>query len=405
MDESDILIIGGGVIGLFSALYLLEKGLKVSIVDSGPIPGQQAASFGNAGIVAQFPSNDFFRSRLKLDKEYFRWLWKYKQAHRSNNNHHLEKLITHLSQQSLELFQDIQNNHDVELFMKLSGIQKVCKSTKSFEQEIGWAKKAKQYGINSEIWDNEVLSSKNPGLKPRVSGAVYYPNTGILDPYPLQKTLVDFLESKEVKIFPDTRITSFIIDSNKIIGAASGRKSFNAKNILIAGGAHSVKIAQIAKLHIPLQTGKGISYQVRKSGIVPAFPTLLQDSGIGITPYKYHIRVTNRTTLGDTSTNLPLPELLKMNNIIKEFFEGWEISRPKKRNAWFGQISISPDGLPVIGRSNSYENLLIAAGHSRFGLSLAPITGKIISEMIAGQTILTSHDAALLDPGRFGNKF
>lgn len=424
MKESEVIIIGGGVIGLFAAYFLNEKKYAVTILDSGLIPGQQASSFGNAGMVVPshflplatraklteglksvFSSNTSIGLSLKANKDYFNWLLQFYKSTSPRSIQEKSELLAALSLESRELFLQLQDHLKIPLFLNFSGIQMVCKSSKTLNHEIQLAAEAIKLGMDTEIWNDTEFAQKNPGLDPRIRGAVYYPKDGVLDPFPMQKSLVDLLSSRGVNFVSETKVSRLETENGTIKALYAGDKKFLAKTFVIAAGYQSNNIARMLDLNLPVLPGKGISYQVRKSGHAPAFPTLLQDSHIAITPYENHLRVSSQFKLGNESQKLALTDLLGIHAAIKENFAAWDMPRPKKQFAWTGFRPVSPDGLPLIGFSSIYSNLLVATGHAMIGLSLAPVSGKIVENMISNDQKTQLSVLKLLNPSRFKNRF
>ncbi len=424
MAEKSVLIVGGGVIGLFSALYLNESGHKVTIVDTGEIAGYQACSWGNAGMIvpshfiplanksalrqaikSKFSSHSPIGLKISLSRDFLNWMYLFQKSAFSKHISAKQSILAKISLESRSLYSTLQEKYDIPMSLSLSGIQMICRTSETFEQEKKAALKAKKYDIPTQVWTKDEFDSQNPLLKANIKGAVFYPLDGILDPYPMQKSLISYLKSKGVEFHGHNKISKFIVEGQKIVSVVSDHNTFSAQKFLLATGDISPRIVQHLGLSIPILPGKGISYQLKSNGPIPSIPSLLQDEHVAITPYQNHVRVATKFNLGDRSENFSNHDLMTVNQSIQKTIRNWDLGLPDQENVWYGFRPVSPDGLPLIGKSQSFSNLTIATGHAMIGISLAPVTGRIISQIINDSKKLDNKDLELLNPGRFGNKF
>jgi len=423
MKTKTALIIGGGALGLFTAYYLIKRGIETTVVDKSPIPDPGACSAGNAGMLV--PSHFIRlanRSTLKegihslfkptspmgikwsVNPELFGWLWDfYRKSIQSSGNSHM-KFLSALHLESRNLYNQIQVEDIPGLTMEMSGLVMASVTEKVFSSDKKTARIAADLGMPVEIWQNGEFTSQNPDLSPGVYGAVFYPLDGKVDPLPMLTELRQYLQSRGVRFLGGTAVTGFISREGRISAVSTTRGDIAADHFVVCTGAVSGKVLSGLGLRIPLQPAKGISYQFSNPGSTISHPTLLQDHHIAITPYETATRIAGNFILGDNTSTISGNRLQRIYQNVRSVFPGWEIPIPDASQAWWGARPVTPDGMPAIGTSAMYPNLSVNTGHAMMGISLAPVSGKIMAGMITGDSPdpLTT---GFLNPGRFGNRF
>ena len=422
MSGKRVIVAGGGIIGLFTAYYLLKRDYKVTIIDEGEVPGKQSCSYANAGMIVPshftpLASPGVIGEGLKslvsphspigikpsVKPEFLNWMWKFYLSSRGKGLDEKSSLLAELNLRSRKLYIDYEKETSLCSGLKLSGIQMVCLSKKTFAQEARKAEIAGKIGIPCEIWDNEELNKNNPGINARTRGAVYYPFDGIIDPVLLLRGLAGKLKEYGVDILDNHRVEGIMTEDSVITGVYGKDFSYSADIFVLASGFSLNKMLRGLDLHIPIAGGKGISFRTEISEGIPSIPSLLQDQHIAITPYKDYVRVASGFSIQkrpDQSYSVDEGSVIKG---IQRNFSGWPDTVIRDEYRWAGVRPLTPDGLPVIGRTHKYRNLYISGGHAMIGLSLAPVSGSIIAGMIDGEEP-DLHKIQLLHPDRFSKK-
>ena len=423
MRDKKILIIGGGVTGLFTAFYLIKKGFSVSIIDDGPVPGLHSCSSGNAGLIV--PSHFVPIANKGTLKEGFlgtltpgsafgingrgnpgliRWLARFFRNSFSDMIPDKTETLAELHLESRDLFTKIQASEIPNLSLELTGLLMISSSEKSFDKERRSAEQSIRLGIPAEIWSPEKFNTLNAGLDANLAGAVFYPMDGKVNPFTMLRNLSDWLKANGVTIIENTRITGWDTLKNQIIAAKSDDREFRADEFIICTGDQSGSIAQLLGCEIPLQPGKGISFDFPNSGPVLSHPALLMDHHVAITPYENHTRIASGFLLGNRNSAISNSRLKRIHQSANRVLPGLKIPPTAPANAWAGFRPVSPDGMPIIGRSVKYSNLFTGTGHAMMGISLGPVSGSILSDLITGTHLKPSY-SRYLAPSRFGNFF
>jgi len=415
-----VIIIGAGAMGIFSAYYLNKSGYQVLLFDDHHIPGLHSCSSSNAGMLV--PSHFTPIATPSMVREGILSLLNHKapfgikwSGNPALYSFLLKMLVSSfggrsdlkmntLSQfhlQSLKEYDQIKESDEIDLFLNHSGLVMVSQKQKTFELDKKTAKKASDLGIPTEIWSAEEYAAKNPHLHPRLNGAVYYPWDGKVDPYPMLKSMVHWLKQQGVDILENTPVSGFVVENNKIIAVKSGSQQYPTSQVLITAGIASPVLAKHFNTHIPIQPARGVSFSFKNEMDSLSHPTILQDAHVAITPYPHYTRIAGHFELGERSRKFSLCRLNRLVATVRSHYPTWVFTKPEIKNIWTGFRPVSPDGLPMIGKIPGWENVWLNTGHAMMGISLAPVSGNMITQMISEQHQFPNTWFSLYDPARF----
>jgi D-amino-acid dehydrogenase len=423
MKIKHTLIVGGGAIGLFSALFLRKAGYAVTIVDKGPVPGLHACSSGNAGLIVPshfvpiatrstiregvanlFKPSAPFGLKWSFNPELFGWLWEFYKNSGSTNMDSKTKFLADFHLASRELYRSIQEKDGINLTLNLSGLHMVSEREATFRNDTATACKADKLGIPAEIWSADQYRDQNPTLDARLAGAVFYPWDGMVDPLPMLNHLKSWLMTNGVEILENTNVFDWKTSRSGIEAICIDDREITADHYLLCAGEKSGSVLKGTGLSVPLQPATGYSFLFRNATKPVSHPALLQDRHVAITPYSTHTRIAGNFLLGFQGSANSGKRIGRIRQSVEETFPGWDIPVVRKEHVWSGQRPVSPDGLPMIGKSSVYNNLSIATGHAMMGISLAPVTGSLIAAWIGGKDEGSAWKKHL-SPDRFGNRF
>ncbi|MBD1386021.1 FAD-dependent oxidoreductase [Mucilaginibacter rigui] len=413
---SKAIIIGGGIIGLFSAYYLNKSGWEVEILEQGDLTDN--ASFGNAGMIVpshfiplaapgmieqgfrwMFNSKSPFYVKPSLNPELIGWGLKFLKA---ANKQHVERSATALRDLSLlskKLYTDLEQDADFDFGFADKGILMLFKTSKFEDEERHTAEKAISLGLDAQYLTADECRKLQPDIELDVLGAVHYHCDAHLYPNKLMVALVNHLEKAGVRIHRNTPVTKIEHIDGKITRAISNDKSFMADTYVMAGGAWTPAIAKLAGLNIPLMPGKGYSFMVDEPQHRMTIPALLCEARVSVTPMNGQIRFGGTMEIGKINQQVNMNRVAGIVESIPQYFPDFTPALPRQKDIWFGFRPCSPDGLPYIGLSDKYKNLAVATGHGMMGLSLAPATGKLIDEVM--NSTLPSASISQFSPNRY----
>ncbi|MCC8407433.1 FAD-dependent oxidoreductase [Mucilaginibacter sp. UR6-1] len=413
---SKIVIIGGGIMGLCSAYYLQQSGHEVTILEKGDLSDN--CSFGNAGMIVpshfiplaapgmvqqgirwMFNSKSPFYVKPSLSGELISWGVKFL---KNANNAHVErsaKPLLEISLLSKKLYGELNAQPGFDFGLVEKGILMFYKTEKAGEEEAHLAGKARELGLDMAVLSAAECKALQPDLALDVLGAVHYRCDAHLYPNKLIALLVNYLQTNGVKIERNAEVTRIETAGGKISKVFTGSKVWDADQYIIAGGSWSPAIAKMVDINVPLMPGKGYSFMVPEPQQRMQIPALLCEARVAITPMNGSIRYGGTMELGKLNNNINMNRVKGIVESVPKYFPDLHPEVPAEKDIWFGFRPSSPDGLPYIGRSKKYSNLVVATGHGMMGLSLGPATGLLVKQVVDGNKTEINIDA--FSPNRF----
>jgi D-amino-acid dehydrogenase len=233
-----------------------------------------------------------------------------------------------------------------------------------------------------------------------VAGAVYFPLDCHLTPQRFLAQLHQDLESNGVTFQWSSPVVGWRVGDGRIDAVRTANGELTADEYVIAGGAWSPEVARGLGVRLPMQAGKGYSMTLSQPKQRPTICSILTEARVAVTPMGEALR------FGGTMEIVGLDEsinLARVNGIIKSippYFPDFGPEDFRDEPVWSGLRPCSPDGLPYVGRFGRYANLSAATGHAMMGLSLGPISGKLMADILSGEK--PAIDISALRPDRYG---
>ncbi len=418
-SNQSIVIVGGGVIGLCVGYYLSKSGHHVTILDRDPAWGQSSA-YKNAGMVVpshfiplaapgvitlglkwMFSRKSPFHLRPRLSMELWRWCWT---LLRHANPEHVARcspLLRDLGMLSRRLFDELAR--DLGFLFVRRGLLMLCQSEAGLDEEIKVAELANQLGIEAEVCTPKRLRELEGNATIEAIGGVWFPQDGHLDSELFLRAMRTGIETRGGNVLTG-EASHFRTSNNSITEVIlSNGASIAGDQFVIAGGAWTSPIASAIKLRVPLQAGKGYSFTLAKLPERPVLCSLLKEARVAVTPLDGKLRVAG--TMEICGQNLAINHH-RTRGIIESFCRYYPAFSPHDFDGlapWSGLRPCSPDGLPYIGRVPSVTNAFVATGHAMLGLSLGPVTGQLVTQLVNEEA--TSIDIRALAPHRFDKRY
>ena len=388
-------IVGAGIQGISNALFLQKKGFKVTIFDRDE-PGSPAASYGNAGHFSPYASVPINRPDVLSDvpamllsstgplalkwnyvPKMIPWFLQFikncttkKMMHTAKNMHQILDLALPAYD---ELFEEIELGGLVEK----KGILYIWndQNLKSRELEI---KVRNELGVDQQVVTAKEIHDLEPNIKPIYHGGVYYQHgRHARNPKKILLKLFELFLKNGGK-FLKMNIQDINFDKEKPI-LKSETQNFIFDKIIIACGSFSKKLTDNLDEKIPLDTERGYHVHFKDCDHLLSRPVIFQNRGFGITPMEQGLRVVGTVEFGGLDNPLSKSRIKNLINNAK-YMMG---DLPQHEDEWLGFRPTLPDYLPVIGPSKKHKNVFYCFGHHHLGWTLGPISGKIISGMIA----------------------
>jgi len=213
--------------------------------------------------------------------------------------------------------------------------------------------------------------------------------------------LITLLQEKGVRLLSNEEVLRFDASNGEVRQVITAQNAYTADTVVLATGSWSRELVRQLDTRLPLMPGRGYSVTLEDSPYRVNYPAILVEGRAAITPMDGN-KIRFGGTMEVTSTDTP-PRYNRVQgilNAVRRFFPEFDVPMPPKEKIWYGYRPCSADGLPYIGRLKKYGNVVVATGHSMLGLSLGAGTGKLVSELVAGQP--TSIDLRPFAVERFG---
>ena len=394
-----VLIVGGGIIGLCTAFYALLKGLDVTLVERGDAD-HDGCSQGNAGMIVPshfvplaapgmvgmglrmlFRPDSPFSIRPRADKDLIRWAWQF--ARNANAGHVARSapLLRDIGLASRREFESLAaGGNDFGLTKK--GLLMLCKTEHALDDEAKLVPVAHELGMPAERLSADEAARLDPGIQMDIAGAVFFPHDCHLQPQRLVAGLTDALQSGGATFHWSTEVTGWRARAGRIEAVQTTQGDLTADEYVLAGGAWSPNIVRGLQLSLPLQAGKGYSVTLPHPRQQPALCSLLSEARVAVTPMGEALRFGGTMEIAGLDPKIRQARVNGILAAIPRYFPDFRPEDFHDLPVWSGLRPCSPDGLPYIGRFGRYQNLSAATGHGMMGVSLGPITGKLMAELL-----------------------
>ena len=388
-------IVGAGIQGISNALFLQKKGFNVTIFDRDE-PGSPAASYGNAGHFSPYASVPINRPDILTDipamilsssgplalkwnyvPKMIPWFLQFIRNCTTKKMMHTAKNMHQILDLALPAYDELFDEIALEGLVEKKGILYIWndQSLKSRELEI---KVRNELGVDQQVVTPKEIHDLEPNIKPIYHGGVYYQHgRHARNPKKILLKLFELFLKKGGKFLKMNIKDINFNDKKPVIKAET--QSFLFDKIVIACGSFSKRLTDNLDERIPLDTERGYHVHFKDCDHLLSRPVIFQNRGFGITPMEQGLRVVGTVEFGGLDNPLSKSRVKNLINNAK-YLMG---DLPEHEDEWLGFRPTLPDYLPVIGPSKKHKNVFYCFGHHHLGWTLGPISGKIISGMIA----------------------
>lgn len=395
-----VIVVGGGVIGAACAYYLIRHGAQVTILDQGRFG--RGCSHGNCGLVC--PSHVLplaapgalgtaLRSLLRpagplyikprFDPALWAWLWRFARRCNARDMLHSARAIHALLDSSRRLYDELLQGEPLHCEWEARGLLFVFRTRRGMEHYAETDRLLRdEFDLAAQRLDGQQLVQREPALKPSLAGGWYYATDAQLRPDRLMASWRCLLQQRGATIREQCAVLDFVRNGRRATAVVTPQGPMPADAFVVAAGAWTPLLHRPLGCRIPIQPGKGYSLTMPRPARCPSVPMILEEDRVAVTPLQsaYRLGSTMEFSGYDARLNPRRLELLK-RGASRYLHEPY--CEPVKE-AWFGWRPMTYHGRPVIDRSPAMDNVLIAAGHGMLGLSMAPATGRLVAELLAG---------------------
>lgn len=401
----NVVVIGGGVIGLCSARAVAKRGHRVTVIDR---PQPIRTSLMNAGMIvpshvvplaapgmiglglrmALRPRSPFW-IQPRLSSDLLRWGATFARHCTEEHVRVAAPLLRDLHLASRAAY--VQLAEELEGFgVERRGLLAICESEATLDSEDHEANRARSLGLRAERLDVRALQD-NLGVEVAAAGAIHHLDDGHFDPHALMEALSKGVERVE------SEAVDFVVGRGRITSVRTRNGEWTGDAFVLAAGVWSERLAKPLGIDLRLQAGKGYSFDVPgRESAVGRTCALLIEARVAVTPMSDRVRVGGTMEIGPLDGRISDGRVAAIRDAAARCYPGLD------RRAMEGEVSVglrpcSPDGLPYLGYA--MENLVIATGHAMMGMSLGPISGQIVADLLSGER--PPFDLRPLDPLRF----
>ena len=399
--KADVLVLGAGMVGVSAALHLQQRGRDVVLIDRHGRAGEET-SYGNAGLIEcasvfpyMFPRDWRAVMRYALNRStdmrfhvsalpvVMPWLLKYFLASSPEGALRSAKAALPLITRSLIEHEALIAAAGVPELLRKTGWIKLFRTDASMEKSLVELEKVRSFGVDGFVLDAAGIAAQEPNLSGDFAGAIHWPSPGFIpDPGALAKAYADlFVRNGGRFVAADAR-TLESSNGGWRIATPDGRVS--AREAVVALGPWSDVIFKPLGYKIPLGVKRGYHLHLKPQGnAVLHHPILDADRGFLLAPMNRGIRLTTGAEFARRDSP-PTPN--QIDAALPMARDLFPLGEPVDAKPWMGARPCLPDMLPVIGRAARHPGLWFDFGHQHHGLTLGPATGRLLAEMMTGET-------------------
>ena len=408
MEKDQIIIIGGGLIGLATANALLDRGEKVLVLERNTETAS-AASFANAGMLTPSQStpwnspSDIANIFSGIGRKgspmsvsfgtipsYFFWGLRFMFNSTSSKFERISRDIFSLAKYSKDLTEKIRNLEEFTYDESTDGTLKLFRDSERLQKSISLSNRI--YGESNAI---QVLNQKEViDLEPTLNkvrkglvGGIHYKDDEIGDAYKFCKALEVIIRSKGGRILVNSNIKKILLNKRRVNSVVTDRAVLQAKRVVICAGSWSPILLKELSIKIPVKPVKGYSLTYNTAGIknTPKLSVIDESIHIAITPYINRIRVAGTAEFAGFNDEVHPKRVNYLNSKLNEVYPNIysKIKDDEEAEMWFGFRPMSADGLPYIGESK-VKGLYLNTGHGHLGWTLAMGSADLLADQIAG---------------------
>lgn len=415
MSKPRVLVVGGGVIGVCCAYYLSKRNVDVIVLERDAIG--KGASYGSAGVIAAGhpPMNkpDRVRQALKsvldpttplyiaprFDPALAAWLWRFSANCTDRKLTANMNVLGPLGHATLQLFAQLIAEEEIACDYQASGYYEVCRTEQGTAHACRDVALMRAHGFDAKVLTGEEIGARMMSLKNGVMGGAYFPDSATCDPYRFVIEMAERVRRAGGRTEAGQVVTKVEGGAHPAVRLATGER-FEADAVVLATGAYSLQLARELGCRLPIQPGKGYHRDLEfGEGSSPPLEAacVLGETSVFCTPMSGRLRLAGTMEFSGLNHRMRPSRLAQLTASAEQYLSG--IGPSRVTSEWCGLRPCTPDGLPVVGRLPGQTKVFAATGHAMTGLTLGPVTGSLMADLVTGTT--PSIEVTALAPARF----
>ncbi len=409
-----VAIIGAGIVGVSTAIWLLRDGHKVILIDKkGPAEG---TSYGNGGVLASCsiipvtgpglirkaprmafdPSQPLFLKWGYVPK-LLPWLFKYLSHANADAVRKRAAALAPIIGDSLADHQALSAGTGAERWVVPSDYLYVYNDRAGYEADaLGWDIR-RDHGFEWELLEGDAFQAYDPCFGPHLSLAARLGNHGrISDPGAYVRALATHAEAQGARL-AIADVTDIVREGGRVTGVRAGGETISCDTAVLATGVWSGPLAKAIGVKVPLESERGYHLELWEPSVMPRSPVMIASGKFVATPMEGRLRLAGIVEFGGLDAAPSRRPFALLEENIRAAIPGLSWT---DQTEWMGHRPSVADSVPLIGEAPALKGAYCAFGHDHVGLTGGPKTGRLVAQVISGRA--PNLDLTPYSPARFG---
>ncbi|MEQ4625018.1 D-amino acid dehydrogenase [Providencia manganoxydans] len=406
-----VLVLGAGVIGVTTAWYLAQEGHEVVVLDrqmdvaeetsagnAGQISPGYATPWGAPGIPLKAVKWMFEKHAplaIKPDGTLFQLRWMWQMLKNCDIQHYAmnKSRMVRIAEYSRDCIRQLRADTGISYEGRQGGTLQLFRTEKQFESAANDIAVLKQEGVPYELLTANELSKAEPALeyvKHKLTGGLRLPNDETGDCQQFTKKLAKLAQNAGVKFQFGSHIEQILTEGNKVSGVRCDGVIMQADHYVVAMGSYSTELlANLVKIPVYPLKGYSLTMPIIDAQRAPTSTILDETYKIAVTRFDDRIRVGGMAEVVGFNLNILKKRCETLKMVVQDLYQGG--GDIDQATFWTGLRPMTPDGTPIVG-STAYTNLYLNTGHGTLGWTMACGSGKLLADLISGNTPDISSD-------------
>jgi D-amino-acid dehydrogenase len=306
-----------------------------------------------------------------------------------------------LGHETLDLFDEIVESEGLDCGYRRDGYYEVCRTERGLEALRHDVRLMEGHGYAPREMEGAALREALPALREGTVGGVFFPEAGSVDPLQFVTGMAAAVERHGGSVRTGVGVAEVMASPGGVKGVRTAEGDvMEGEAVVVATGAYSRALLGRLGLRLPVQAGKGYHKDLpvgRDGAPTLEAPCILSETSVFCTPMGGRIRFAGTMEFSGVNHDIRRPRLDQLTRAADRYLEGIGDARPLSE--WCGLRPVTPDGLPAVGPVPGIDGLHVATGHSMLGLTLGPVTGRLVADAVLDGEVPRGMEA--LAPDRF----
>ena len=320
---------------------------------------------------------------------------------RAANRAHVSRaapLLARLHMESRALYEKLAAGRNDFHFEK-RGVLVLCRTEHALQEEAALVDQARALGLNAQLLDAKAAAALEPDLQLAAVGAVHIAEDCNVEPRALMDALQARCAAAGVEFHWNTEATGWRMGGGRIRALSTSAGELEADEFVLGAGSWSPPLARSLGLRLPMQAGKGYSLTLERPQRSLRTCAVLSEARVSVSPMNGALRFGGTMELAGLDESINPIRVRGIIDAVQRYFPDFRAQDFDRIQPWRGLRPCTPDGLPYLGRTARAQNLVVATGHAMMGVSLGPVTGRLVAGILSGEN--PRSDNILLSPDRY----